>query len=300
MERQSMSSSTLRSDSSIELVPRYAAGPDPAALALIAFEQRVDGAVFVPARRLGPAPLIEIWPSVDHGEVMFGSAAADGEEPIETATRRIYGAIIDRTRQADHPHFLRIWNHVGGINDADEGRERYQLFCAGRHDAFVDAGYHHGADLPAASAVGMPGRGLVTWFLAARTPGLQIENPRQVSAYRYPPQYGSKSPSFSRATVWRDTVFVSGTSSVVGHQTMHAEDVEAQLEETLQNIEAVLGRAGCGMENVVTAKTYIRRAADYEVVSRRLQNVFAQNLFLEADICRPNLLLEIEVVARAR
>jgi hypothetical protein len=54
------------------------------------------------------------------------------------------------------------------------------------------------------------------------------------------------------------------------------------------------------MENVVTAKTYIRRAADYEVVSRRLQNVFAQNLFLEADICRPNLLLEIEVVARAR
>ena len=157
-----------------------------------------------------------------------------------------------------------MWNYVGGINEHDEGRERYQLFCAGRHDAFVAAGYHHDVDLPAASAVGMRGRGLVTYFLAAREPGVQVENPRQVAAYRYPPEYGPKSPSFSRATIWKDRVFVSGTSSVLGHATVHHDDVAAQLEETLRNIETVLAQTGRALENVISAKTYIRRAADYD------------------------------------
>src|SRR3990170_3468810 len=78
----------------------------------------------------------------------------------------------------------------------DQGRERYQLFCAGRHDAFLAAGYHHDVDLPAASAVGMRGRGLIAYFLAAREPGVQVENPRPIAAYNYPPQYGPKTPSF--------------------------------------------------------------------------------------------------------
>ncbi len=78
-------------------------------------------------------------------------------------------------RAASYPYFVRMWNFVGGINEHDEGRERSQLFCAGRHDAFVAAGYHHDVDLPAASAVGMRNRGLVTYFLAAREPGGQVE-----------------------------------------------------------------------------------------------------------------------------
>ena len=107
-----------------------------------------------------------------------------------------------------------------------------------------------------------------------------------------------KSPSFSRATVWRDTVFVSGTSSVVGHQTVHAGDVLAQLEETLRNIEVVLAQTGRTLDTVTAAKTYIRNAADYPLVAARLAEVFPVNLYLEADICRKDLLLEIECVAR--
>ena len=144
----------------------------------------------------------------------------------------------------------------------------------------------------------MPGRGLITYFLAARDAGVQVENPRQVAAYNYPPQYGPKSPSFSRATIWRDTVFVSGTSSVLGHATVHVGDVEAQLDETVRNIEAVLSRTGRTLANVVAAKTYIRNAADYDTIARRLADVFPVNLYLEADICRKDLLLEIECIAR--
>ncbi|MFZ2492241.1 MAG: Rid family hydrolase, partial [Thermoanaerobaculia bacterium] len=158
-------------------------------------------------------------------------------------------------------------------------------------------------DLPAASAVGMDGGGLATYFLAAREPGTQVENPRQVAAYCYPRQYGPKSPSFSRATIYGGTVLVSGTASVVGHETVHAGDVRAQLDETLRNIDVVLSRAieRGGLANIVALKTYVRHAQDHALIAEGLTAATpsgAQRIFLRSDICRSDLLLEIEAIAR--
>jgi len=263
---------------------------------LIAFGAPVAGTLSVPLRTLGPGPHVEVWESDD--ELRFGSLVVDAAESLEETSRDVYSRLIAEARGAGYPYFVRMWNYVGGINEHDEGGERYQLFCAGRHDAFIAAGYDHDVDLPAASALGMEGRGLVTYFLAAREPGVQVENPRQVAAYRYPPEYGPKSPSFSRATVWKDRVFVSGTSSVLGHATVHGDDVAAQLEETLRNIQAVLAKTGRTLDNVISAKTYIRRAEDYDLVASRLGGSLPSNVYLQADICRADLLVEIECVAR--
>jgi chorismate lyase/3-hydroxybenzoate synthase len=263
---------------------------------VVAFGQPRPGALYVPLPVLTGGAAVETWSSGE--DVLFGAAIADEAKPLEHASRELYARMIREAREAGFPFFLRIWNYVGEINGQDAGCERYKLFCAGRHDAFVEAGYHHDVDLPAGSAVGMRGRGLVTYFLAAREPGTHVENPRQVAAYNYPPQYGVKSPSFSRATVWNDTVFVSGTASVLGHATAHRGDVLAQLDETLRNLEAVLSQTGRTLADVVSAKTYIRDAADYEAISRRLRGVLANNLYLQADICRADLLLDIECVAR--
>jgi chorismate lyase / 3-hydroxybenzoate synthase len=275
--------------------PYYRVSPD---VPLIAFGDAVDGKPCIPLPQLGRQQLVEAW-DLPPGELYFGAAFSEGAGQLIRDTRELYDRILAEARAAGFPWFVRMWNHVGSINADEDGMERYRLFCAGRHEAFVAAGYHHGADLPAASAVGMSGRGLATYFLAAREPGLQIENPRQMAAYRYPPRYGPKSPSFSRATLWRDTLFVSGTSSVVGHESVHMGDVEAQLDETLRNIEVVIAQAfpGRGLETVVAAKTYIRRAGDYELIARRLDAIFPMNLYLESDICRSELLLETEVVA---
>lgn len=283
-------SAILRSNIAIDYCPPH----DLRGGHAIAFGEAVAGALHVPLRQLGPEPRVEVLASDD---LLFGAVTAEDTKPLEEVSRATYARLIEHVRDAGYPYFVRMWNFVGSINEL-QGRERYQLFCAGRHDAFIAAGYHHDVDLPSASAVGMPGRGLITYFLAARDAGVQVENPRQVAAYNYPPQYGPKSPSFSRATIWRDTVFVSGTSSVLGHQTVHVGDVSAQLEETVRNIEAVLERTGRALSNVVAAKTYVRNAADYELIARKLAAVFPVNLFLEADICRKDLLLEIECVAR--
>ncbi|MGN6185085.1 MAG: Rid family hydrolase [Thermoanaerobaculia bacterium] len=283
----------------IQLFPRYLpldAVREPS-LARIAYGERVQDAVFVPSRQLGAQPLVEVWES-DGADLLFGSMSIESTDAMEATSREVYAKLIAEVRRAGYPYFVRMWNYVGGINDFDADRERYQLFCAGRHDAFVDAGYHHDVDLPAASAVGVAGRGLVTYYLAAREAGVQVENPRQVAAYHYPPQYGPKSPSFSRATMWNGMVFVSGTSSVVGHKTVHHDDLDAQLEETLRNIEIVLAQTDRTLANVIAAKTYLRHAADQERIASRLAEVFPVNLTIEADICRKDLLIEIEAVAR--
>jgi chorismate lyase/3-hydroxybenzoate synthase len=263
---------------------------------VVAFGQPRPDVLSIPVRVLGPEPPLERWPARE--DVIFGSVIGDPSHPLEETSRELYAGIIRDVREAGYPYFIRMWNYVGGINASDGGRERYQLFCAGRHDAFVDAGYHHDVDLPAASAVGMRGRGLITYFLAAREAGVQVENPRQVAAYNYPPQYGPKSPSFSRATIWKDTVYVSGTSSVLGHASVHQGDVLAQLDETLRNIDVVLAQTGRSLADVVTAKTYLRHATDYDAVAARLEGVLETNLYLEADICRADLAIEIECVAR--
>ena len=102
--------------------------------------------------------------------------------------------------------------------------------------------------VPAACALGSPaGSPLCIYFLAARRPPKMIENPRQTSAYHYPPKFGRHSPVFSRACVWGDSrssrLFVSGTASIVGHETIHRGDVTAQTRETLVNISALLAEA---------------------------------------------------------
>lgn len=288
--------------------------------AFIAFGDRAaDALLSVGMRQLGEAAEVELWRMFERGKAfrdegltlvasgdyLLGAVHVDGDR-VDAAAKDVYSRILRAIRKHGTPFLLRMWNHVGSINDDDDGLERYRRFCVGRYEAFHDAGYLMEADLPAASAVGMQGRDLQVYFLAARTAGVQVENPRQVAAYHYPPQYGPKSPSFSRATVYRrddaTIIYVSGTSSVVGHESVHTGDVLAQLEETLVNLNVVLGRAmaGASLANFVSVKTYVRNASDCAAIAQRLDAALpaaCTKLYVESDICRRDLLLEIEGVA---
>jgi chorismate lyase/3-hydroxybenzoate synthase len=241
-----------------------------------------------------------------NGEVMFGFLSSPAAE-LESAARAMYDEVIQTAREGGYPHLVRLWNHLDGINREEDGMERYKRFCIGRAEAFAAHGYANG-DLPAASGVGMTAPGLAIAFLASRTPASHVENPRQVSAYDYPACYAPRSPSFARATVaqWGAAamIFVSGTSSVVGHETMHAGNVGAQLEETIRNLDEVIGaaaaRAGksARFADSATAKLYVRRSADADAVIAVVRAVAPETsiLVVESDICRRDLLLEIEAI----
>ncbi len=157
-------------------------------------------------------------------------------DPRATA-RTIYAELLDYIARAGYPHIVKGWNYLADINVGEGDGERYKTFCMGRGEA-LDAGWRQDY-LPAGTGVGGDtGSGLCVTLLASQERPLLIENPRQVSAYRYPRQYGPKSPSFSRAAAIggdRRWLFISGTAAIVGHDSLHTSSIEGQVRETLRN-----------------------------------------------------------------
>jgi chorismate lyase/3-hydroxybenzoate synthase len=179
----------------------------------------------------------------------FGRGGADG---IELATETAYRRITAFLATHGYPHMLRMWNYFDDITGGEGDDERYRRFCVGRARAI---GAIDPAALPAATAIGRATgdkeqgeeRRLQVYWLAARASGTPVENPRQVSAYRYPRQYGPQSPGFARAMLppagGAMPLMLSGTAAIVGHESQHRDDVEAQLDEVLANLDSLIGQA---------------------------------------------------------
>jgi len=267
------------------------------------------------------------------GEYVFGTitlqeaGSAENLEvpPLQHIAELAYRHIFRLLDTLDYQHVYRFWNYIADINGISHGQERYRQFNIGRQDAFLASQRALTGQLPAACALGIAGGPLTIAFLAGRRAAQAVENPRQVSAYEYPEVYGPRSPSFSRATllpakdgedgIAQDILFISGTASIVGHETLHAGDVQAQARETLANLEALIQQAqsqqiqnrqaqnqkdspaqSFDSRNAVY-RVYLRERQDLPIVQKEIVRVFgeqANTVFLQADVCRDDLLLEIE------
>lgn len=256
------------------------------------------------------------------GEWLYGTAHVDDAAcpgGLEAATLQAYGELFTLLADSGCPHLLRLWNYVADINLVTGELERYRQFNAGRQRAFLAAERSAFAGAPAACALGTRQGGLTVHFLAGRRAPVAVENPRQVSAYHYPTSYGPRSPSFSRAALadlgaGREALFISGTASIVGHATLHAGDVARQTEETLDNLQAVLDAARASSRAAVPyalreldMTVYLRHERDLPtvltVLAQRLGSdapAVRDALYLRADICRADLLVEIEAQAIAQ
>jgi chorismate lyase/3-hydroxybenzoate synthase len=264
---------------------------------------------------LDEAGTCEVWrvaapvASGRHGDVRWASGGgwlfaalelheADHGGPdntAETAYRLLCGFL--RTRAENHVQ--RLWNYLAAINDGSGDDERYRQFCEGRARGMAD---FFAGGFPAATAIGHRGPAglLQVYCLAATQPGTRVENPRQLSAWRYPRQYGRTPPSFARAMrlPGDDALAISGTAAIIGHQSQHAGDLRAQLDETRANLEALL-RAGdvpAGFTADASLKAYVRHVDDAAAVDACLAAHMpaAPRLLLQGDICRRELLVEID------
>lgn len=241
----------------------------------------------------------------------FGHVLVNEDEhpDLQAATRSAYDRILSALREHGHPHLIRVWHYFPDIGAVEHGIERYQAFCVGRHEALSAAsGFER--TLPAATAIGTRVPGLLMYFIAARTPPVQIENPRQVSAFRYPPQYSPRSPSFSRAvrsgSAHEASLYVSGTASVVGHATRHRDQLHGQLQETVNNLTALFAQASAGPshgfrlpDDLKQLKVYLRDHDDLHAARTFLEPYFnaAPILYLQGDVCRADLKVEIEGIS---
>jgi enamine deaminase RidA (YjgF/YER057c/UK114 family) len=226
-------------------------------------------------------------------------------------------------------HVVRTWIYQGGIV-ADEGAtQRYKELNRARTDAYDGVPFlrgrlpkGHPTDVyPASTGIGTEGLGLELSAIALATDrpdvlAVPLENPRQTAAYRYNARYSPQSPKFSRAMAVTcgpyAVTFISGTASITDSETRHAGDAAAQTRETLDNIAALIseenlarhGLPGLGstLDGIGLARVYIKRKDDYA----RVRAVCAERLgelptvYAVADVCRPDLLVEIEGMALSR
>ncbi len=224
---------------------------------------------------------------------------------IGTATEAAYLRLYRVLEARGFSQVFRIWNYMPNINSGEGDSEEYKQFCVGRQRAF-DALALEPQDFPAASALGHHSRGAVIYLLATRHAGQHHENPLQQSAYEYPREYGPSSPSFARATSMtlggEKQIFISGTAAILGHATQSPGDIDEQLKITIANIDTLLAGVAAVHSPLQAVRVYLRHeyhlAAAQEAMA--LAHPHAEVTFLLADICRANLLVEIEAACLAQ
>ena len=257
-----------------------------------------------------------------------GAIHLAGRTPYQQA-EEAFAALNQRLAAVGVPFrdVVRLWLYQGGITDVEGDLERYRELNRRRTDFYegVDflsnplARHLEGkAAYPASTGIGTLEHGLVLTSLAVQSDRddvaiLPLENPQQMSAFDYPAEYSKKSPKFSRAMGIRIgdhlTTWISGTASIVDSETVHLGDIARQTDQTLDNIEKLISAenyaahgwtdAGASLSDLAKARIYVKHQDDYEkcrkVCERRLPGI--PTVFAHTDVCRPDLLVEIEGVA---
>lgn len=201
---------------------------------------------------------------------------------------------------------VRQWNYIGNITSFDDsGNQHYQMFNNARTDFYSSWVWSDG--YPAATGIGTSGQSVVVdadavMLKCADFEIRPIDNKLQIAAHAYSENVlekadtGLTTPKFERAKSLgygnERMVYVSGTAAIRGEKSI-TDDVVEQLHVTMENIRQLTGDS-----EIKLLRIYLKNEEDYEVVHQIMaeyQNI--SQSYLLADVCRDELLIEIEGVA---
>jgi hypothetical protein len=210
---------------------------------------------------------------------------------------------------------VRQWNYIEDILGFDGIEQRYQEFNNVRSvvygNSFKEKGY------PAATGIGMNRGGIIIEFIAVNSASLitsPIDNPRQLAAHSYSNKVlvGNEcvlksTPKFERARYLelfgKKIIFISGTASIRGEETVGTGDPAKQTEITINNIKQLYSKEILEKISVEKlnpkyghARVYVKNRKDFAVIRKTFRNHFGNLpvVYIVADICRNDLLVEIE------
>lgn len=277
----------------------------------------------ITTRFYGSAPYVVI--ESDTLKEVWGAGLGDDRFINDTrqAGNAAFNAVLEilHRENLSMNHLVRQWNYIGNILEMKDGYQNYQIFNEVRSEYYGK--YRTVAGFPAATGVGMKHGGVFIDFCAVKSEeSVKISpviNPNQVNAYEYGQQVlkgltqggcnVKHPPQFERALLMMNkssnTLFVSGTASIIGQETIGRGDVG---EQTIVTIENIMKLADSGRINKITGvsssvpgkfsllRVYVKKQEDFSLVKSICREHFPEcpALFIEADICRDDLLTEIE------
>lgn len=221
----------------------------------------------------------------------------------------VFRLVGDILRREGFPvnSIIRQWNYIEQITRFEGADQHYQMFNNARSDFYAKADWDNG--YPAATGIGANLGGVLVdldaaVFASPRCFATPIDNKLQIAAHAYSEQVlepaGKKktTPKFERAKSMtfdgRRIVYISGTAAIRGEETLVGVGLERQLHITMENIAQLTGNAGLKMLRV-----YLKEKSFYEEARRLLEN-YRLNIpisYMWADVCRDELLIEIEGIA---
>jgi enamine deaminase RidA (YjgF/YER057c/UK114 family) len=247
--------------------------------------------------------------AVEGGRLVF-LASVDGADPngaLPAAPAAQAREMFDKAARAltelglAYTDVRRTWIYIAEVLDwygaFNEVRSRF-------HDR-MGLGRSGALDFPASTGIqGRRGAEACLMELLAVTSerhGIGATMVHGSSRQRSACEYGS---AFSRAAVLeyggRRVLHLSGTASIDGDgRTIHVGDYEAQVLETLLCAAAILEEHGARLEDIAQATCFCKDIEAYEAyrrVLRQLSIPVFPCVPVIADVCRDDLLIEIEAV----
>ena len=257
-------------------------------------------------------------------------AGVDGgntEHSLSEKSHSAFARLLEAFLQLgiDFNQVFRQWNYVEQIFSIQQidscRRQNYQLFNEARAEYYSK--YRTVPGFPAATGIGTAFNGVTIECMAVvcdeETVSVAIANPQQLNSYKYgqevlkgEPQKNSSQnqpPQFERARLMTNgsssRLFVSGTASIIGQETIGLDDVEKQTRVTIENIAVLVSESNLrahypGLRNVpdkyAYVRVYVKNQEDIPLVKAICLDHFGNvpTTFVQADICRENLLVEIE------
>ncbi len=156
--------------------------------------------------------------------------------------------------------------------------------------------------MPASTGIGLgpaDGNHCAMDLTAVLEPQNSIQFLQAVGKQQCALEYGSAFSRASRATTPAgQTVFVSGTASIdADGATTHIGDASGQIATTIENVRAVLADMNCKDEDVVQMVAYCKTTEVEKIFNASKGALDWPWLTAICDICRPDLLFEIEATA---
>ncbi|MFV0418492.1 MAG: Rid family hydrolase [Dysgonomonas sp.] len=257
--------------------------------------------------------IINILPSSIHNDIKIQS------KEIFTHLENIF-----HLEGYDINSIIRQWNYIERITDFEGEHQHYQSFNDARSHFYSKTNWDNG--YPAATGIGTQHGGIMIDVIATMPKKenyiyVPLDNKLQVAAYDYSQDVllGAEdkifkektTPKFERAKAVTDgkqgRVYISGTAAIRGEDSLTNVGIEEQTRTTIENIKYLISKENlkeAGIHAISDSsidmlRIYLKNAEDTQVVKDYMDNLFAAipASYLLADVCREELLIEIEGIA---
>lgn len=258
--------------------------------------------------------------SEDYREIVAGGLCADDINlPVSEQSVQAFRKMeqILEAEQMTFGDIVRQWNYLEGITDIAHGNQCYQDFNDVRTQYYASSEWRHG--YPAATGIGTQGGGIQIDFNALKGAIhiAPLDNDWQRAAHVYSDDVlishrtdmKKGTPKFERGKMLsdreREVIYISGTAAIRGEESIPTGDILLQTEITLENIQHLIGLEE-GKEKLPShsgkleiLRVYLKNEKDAQAVKEDM-DMLCPNVpvaYLYADVCREELLVEIEGIA---